>query len=75
MIGKILLTLAVIGVVIIAARVFGSATGRAGFRAKSAPRESAPKELESKKPEADDLSWDEATKSYRPKRDADRDKG
>jgi hypothetical protein len=70
MIGKILLTLAVIAVVIVAARLFGSASGRAGFNKKAAP-----KEIERKEPKADDLSWDETTKSYRPKRDIDKDKG
>jgi len=69
MIGKIILTLAVIAIVIVAARLFGSATGRANFR-----KQEPPKEIERKKPEADDLSWDEETKSYRPKKDRDGDK-
>lgn len=70
MIAKILLTLAVIVVVIIVFRVIGSASGR-----KATPAKTKPPALEQKQPEADDLEWDEATKSYRPRRDRDSNKG
>lgn len=70
MIAKILLTLAVIVVVIIVFRVIGSASGR-----KATPAKTRPPALEQKQPEADDLEWDEATKSYRPRRDRDSNKG
>lgn len=66
MIGKVLLTLAVIAIVIIVVKLVGSATGRA-----AAPAKTKPPELEQKRPEADDLEWDEASKSYRPRQDRD----
>lgn len=68
MIAKILLTLAVIVVVIVVFRVIGSASNR-----KSAPKDSQPRALEQKRHKADDLEWDEASKSYRPRRDRDPD--
>ncbi len=70
MIAKILLTLAVIVVVIIVFRVIGSVSSRGAASAKTKPPA-----LEQKQPEADDLEWDETTKSYRPRGDRDPDKG
>ncbi|MEM7444547.1 MAG: hypothetical protein AAF414_14590 [Pseudomonadota bacterium] len=65
MIGKILLTLAVIAAVVIAVRVFGSLSK--GVRAQ-------PKQIEREDRDADDLSWDETSKTYRPRDDRDPDK-
>ena len=70
MIAKILLTLAVIVVVIIVVRVIGNVSSRG-----AAPAKTKPPALEQKQPEADDLEWDETTKSYRPRGDRDPDKG